>query len=127
MRWRREVAEQEAAVAAGTLSDDEAYAARAWPPEFISGVDAALAVFERDVAALSDIAPDEAVWAAVEHVVLALNDIDAPPGHAIDTITREELCDHIDDVVAAAGIDVESLTARRDCAGGSLADEWRDW
>src|SRR5689334_13978776 len=92
-RRQNEVEEEARAVAAGTLPADEAYAARAWPPDFIAAVDTRLSTFERDVAALAPAAPtDEAVWAAVERVVLALNDIQTQ----IDTLTREELCEYID-------------------------------
>ncbi|WP_432983929.1 hypothetical protein [Dactylosporangium sp. CA-233914] len=126
-RWRREVAEQEAAVAAGTLSAEEAYASRAWPADFTDGVDAALAAFERDVAGLGTDPADEVVWAAVERVVCALNVVDETFEGHIDTITREELCEYIDDVVTDAGVDVEALTARRGCEPHELTDEWRDW
>jgi hypothetical protein len=122
--WRRQVAEQEAAVAAGTLAPDEADAAAAWPPEFIAAVDAAMAPFERTVAALGPAPADEAVWAAVQQVVEALNDVEGQ----VDTITREELCEGIEKVVAAAGVDVSALLIRRRGEDRSdLTDEWRDW
>lgn len=126
-RWRREVARQEAAVAAGTLARDEAYAANAWPAEFITATDAVLAGYERDIAALGPAPADEGVWAAIERVVTALNEVDEAHGNPIETVTREELCEYIDDVVTAAGVDVEAFAARRGRTGSELTDEWRDW
>ncbi|AVT29146.1 hypothetical protein C6361_06175 [Plantactinospora sp. BC1] len=126
-RWRREVAEQEEAVGAGTLPRNEAYAATAWPTEFVAGVDAALAAYERDVAELGTTPADPAVWAAVERAVLALNGVDEKLGGHIDTITREELCEYIDVVMTAAGVDVDALAARRGRERSGLTDEWRDW
>ncbi|WP_433074380.1 hypothetical protein ACQP1P_27270 [Dactylosporangium sp. CA-052675] len=70
-RWRRETAEQEAAVAAGTMPREEAYALTFFPPAFVAAVDAALEAYEREVASLRP-PTDEAVWAAVERVVVAL-------------------------------------------------------
>ena len=49
LRWRRETAEQEAAIAAGTLSPDEAYALTAFPPQFVAAVDAALEAYEQEM------------------------------------------------------------------------------
>jgi hypothetical protein len=122
-RWRREVAEQDAAVVAGTLARDEAYAQSVWPAEFIAGVDTALSAFERDIAGLGTAPTDETIWKHIERVVCALNVVD---GH-IDTITREELCEYIDDIVTAAGVDVDALTTRRGREASELTDEWRDW
>lgn len=59
-RWRQETAEQEAAIAAGTLSPDEAYALTAFPPAFVGAVDAALKAYEQEIASLEPLT-DEAV------------------------------------------------------------------
>jgi hypothetical protein len=123
-RWRRETAEQEAAVAAGTLPPDAAYALTFFPPAFVAAVDAALDAYEQEVASLAP-RTDEAVWAAVERVVLALNDVDRAFGHHIETMTREELSEYIEDVLAEAGIDVKALLDRRGV--DEAAGEWRDW
>lgn len=123
-RWRREAAEQEAAVAAGTMSPDEAYALAFFPPAFVTAVDSALEAYEREVASL-DPPADAAVWAAVERVVVALNDVDLAFGHHIETMTREDLSEYIEDVLAEAGIDVEALLERRGV--DEAAGEWRDW
>ena len=122
-RWRREVAQQEAAVAAGSLPPEEAYAARVWPADFIADVDAVLASYAEDAQRLGA-TPDEVVWSAVERVVVGLNDAD---DGSIETTTREELCEYIDEVLVAAGVDVDALTARRGCDRAELTDEWRDW
>ncbi len=123
-RWRRETAEQEAAVAAGTMSPDEAYALTFFPPAFVAAVDAALEAYEQEVASL-DPPTDAAVWAAVERVVVALNDVDLAFGHHIETMTREELSGYIEDVLAEAGIDVDALLERRGV--DEVTGEWRDW
>jgi len=123
-RWRRETAEQEAAVAAGTLSPEEAYALTFFPPAFVAAVDAALETYEQEIASL-DRATDEAVWAAVERVVVTLNDVDLAFGQHIETMTREELSEYIEDVLAEAGIDVEALLERRGV--DEAAGQWRDW
>ncbi|GAA1737576.1 hypothetical protein GCM10009681_05290 [Luedemannella helvata] len=68
---------------------------------------------------------DEAVWGAVERVVVTLNSIDQDFGQHIETMTREELSEYIEDVLAEAGIDVEALLERRGVE--EAAGEWRDW
>ncbi|TDC76534.1 hypothetical protein E1193_23755 [Micromonospora sp. KC606] len=123
--WRREVATQEAAVAAGGLDPDEAYAAELWPADFTAAVDAVLDAYEHDAAALDPVA-DEAVWAAVERVVLGLNVADKNYG-AIETGEREELAEYIDAVLTDAGVDVGALAARRGLSRAELTDSWRDW
>ena len=123
-RWRREIAKQDADVAAGTLAHDEAYAVELWPPHFTAAVDGALDAYEREVQSLPA-GSDDAIWAAVERVVLALNDAD-DEGH-IETGEREELAEYIDRVLEAADVDVPALTARRGIDRAELTDEWRDW
>jgi hypothetical protein len=124
-RWRHETVTQQAALAAGTMTADEAYAPDLWPLEFSARVDAVLVAFEGEIADLPDPSDDDAVWAAVERVVLALNDAD--DDNHIETGEREELCDHIDRVLTAAGVDVAGLTARRGIGRHEVTDEWRDW
>jgi hypothetical protein len=125
VRWQREVAAQEAALAVGTLAPDEAYAIHLWPKAFTAAVDTVLEAYERDAAAV-DTRSDEAVWAAVETVVVGLNTADEPFG-AIETGEREELASYIDAVLAAAEVDVAALTARRGLDRAELTDTWRDW
>jgi hypothetical protein len=123
-QWRRETAEQQAAVAAGTMSPDEAYALTFFPPAFVAAVDAALDVYEQEIASL-DAPTDEAVWIAVERVVVALNGVDLAFGQRIDTMTREELSEYIENVLGDTGIDVEALLERRGV--DEVAGQWRDW
>ncbi len=122
VRWRNEVVEQEAAVAAGTLAPDKAYAIHLWPTGFTEAVDTVLAAYERDL----DTSSDETVWAAVEAVVVGLNTADEAFG-AIETGEREELAEYIDAVLTGAGVDVAALTARRGRDRSELTDSWRDW
>jgi len=60
-----------------------------WPPDFTAAVDAALDTFDGEVADLSADSADDAVWIAVERVVLALNAADEA-GH-IETGERRKL------------------------------------
>ena len=48
--WQRRVAEQEAAVVAGTLPRDQAYAAELWPAEATAAVDVVLAAYAQELA-----------------------------------------------------------------------------
>jgi hypothetical protein len=93
---------------------------------FLERVDRALRAFETELAAV-DVTSDEAVMAAVEHVVVALNGIDGTDGDGFDTVDREELCDYIDHAVTRAGVDVEALARRQGIDPSALTDRWRDW
>ena len=123
--WQRRVAEQQVAVAAGTLPRDQAYAAELWPADATAAIDVTLAAYEQEIAGLPTVT-DEAAWAAVERVVQALNTIDEAQA-VIETGEREELCEYIDAVLTAKGVDVTALTARRSLHRGELTDAWRDW
>ncbi|GAA1420975.1 hypothetical protein ACFQZ4_00640 [Catellatospora coxensis] len=123
-KWRQRVLEQRQAVAAGTLSPDDAYAERLWPLEFTDAVDAALADYEAEIAALRRPSDDD-LFAAAERVVLALNHADRE--HArIETGEREQLCAYIEDVITHTGIDVPALCARRGDDREALT-AGRDW
>lgn len=74
----------------------------------------ALAAYETEVAALRDPSDDD-LMAAVDRVVLALNDIDEVHG-CIETDERYELCQFIEDVLTHKGFDVRALCARRGLA-----------
>ncbi|MEW2375478.1 hypothetical protein AB0883_05135 [Micromonospora sp. NPDC047812] len=124
-KWGRSVREQRTAIAAGTLTEDTAYALRLWPEPFITAVDTVLDAYEADVRSLSS-PSDEEVFAAVERVVTALNAVNDEHGR-IETGEREDLCEHIDVVLTSAGQDVEALTSRRGVGRHELTDEWRDW
>ena len=123
--WRTEAQEQTAALAAGTLTEAEAYAPRLWPEVFIAAVDSALDRYEADVQRLHS-SPDEEVLASVQQVVFALNAIAYEHGR-IETDEREELCEYIDDVLTDTGVDVAALTARHGIGRSNLTDKWREW
>ena len=96
-----------------------------WPPAFTAAVDAVFLAYEQDVSELRD-PQDAAIWAAVERVVVALNAIDEDED-AIETTVREDLCEYIDQVLEAAGVDVDALVSRRGIDRSALTDSWRDW
>ncbi|WP_212822562.1 hypothetical protein [Catellatospora sp. TT07R-123] len=122
-RWRQEVLEQQQALAAGTLAPDDAYAERLWPLSFSDAVDAALAVYDADLARLADPSDDE-VLATAATLVRRLNGIDDEHGR-IETDEREELCEYIEAAAIAAGVDVQGLYERTDDREALTAG--RDW
>lgn len=123
--WRDQAGDQRRSVAAGTLTEADAYAVRLWPEAFTAAVDTALDAYEREVRALG-VPSDEEAFGCVERVVTALNAIDGEHG-AIETDEREELCEYVDAVLTAAGVDVTALTARHGLDRSALTDRWRDW
>ncbi|SBT50532.1 hypothetical protein [Micromonospora auratinigra] len=127
-RWGRELRDQLGRIAAGTLAEDDpaAYAPYLWPAAFIAAVDTTLDAYEADVRSLSSPSDDQ-VFASVQRVVEALNEVDEEHGGKIETGEREALAEYIDDVLTDAGIDVEGLTSRRDRERHELTDEWREW
>ncbi|MET9598237.1 hypothetical protein [Streptomyces sp. NPDC006459] len=73
---------------------------------------------------------DEAVFAAVERVVLALNAIDQDSQHGgshFCTEEREQLCEYIDLTLGEHGVDVAALAARQGIDRAAITDRWRDW
>ncbi|MDL4813411.1 hypothetical protein [Actinomadura opuntiae] len=96
------------------------------PNSLLGQVDQALLAFETELTAL-DHTSDQAIMAAVEHVVVALNRIDGTDDHSFDTIDREELCEYIDHALTQTGIDVEALARRQGIDPAALTDRWRDW
>ena len=124
--WRRWVADEAAAQAAG--STDRAYAAELFPESLLTRTDEVLAAFEAELLASPAKRTDGQVFAAIERVVLALNAVnDEYHGAAYETDERERLCQYIDDALAAVGVDVPGLAARRGIGPGELTDDWRDW
>jgi hypothetical protein len=60
--------------------------------------------------------------------VKALNAVDARyDGAAYETGERELLCTYIEDVLDAAGIDVDALAGRHRMTRHEITDEWRLW
>jgi hypothetical protein len=96
------------------------------PDSLLERVGRALLAFETELTAL-DATSDQAVMAAVEHVVVALNEIDGTGDHDFDTIDREELCEYVDHALTESGIDVEALADRQGIDPAALTDQWRDW
>jgi hypothetical protein len=107
--------------------EEDPAAAELYPASMIQRTDEVLAEFEAEVAAFDDPADDE-VFAAVENVVLALNDVnDEYDGAAYETDERELLCAYLDATLTEAGIDVPALAARHGLGQYEITDKWRDW
>lgn len=129
-KWQREVEEQAAEIAKGTLSPDRAYASVLWPESLRVSTDAALAAFENELHAL--VSPSDAeVFGVVQRLVLALNEITKQHERAgkigYETGEREELCDYVDASLEEAGIDVKALAARHGLSQYQITDRWRRW
>lgn len=127
--WRREV-EEEAELASGTRSPEQAYARILWPESLRSRTDAALAEFEAGLHALTRPSDGE-ILSVVERLVLTLNKINEDQVRAgetgYETDEREQLSDYISASLRAAGIDVASLETRHGAQPGDIAGPWRDW
>ena len=127
LAWRETKKDVAAEVAAGTC--EENWAEDLWPEAAVEAVDAVLADYETDVAALAAggrVPGDTDVLAAAERAVTRLNAVDVE--HVvIETTEREELCEYVEAVPEAHGVDVESMAARHGFDYGDLAGLWRDW
>jgi hypothetical protein len=125
--WRGTKEKVAAEVAAGTVARN--WADVLWPDAAVDAVDAVLADYEADVAALvadGRVPGDADVLAAAERAVTRLNAVDAE--HAlIETTEREHLCEYIQAVPEAHGVDVSAMAARHGFDDGDLAGLWRDW
>ncbi|MEU8434127.1 hypothetical protein AB0F18_14620 [Streptomyces sp. NPDC029216] len=123
------MAETARELAAGTLGAECADVVDLYPESLLLATDDALTVFEDEVRALWE-PSDEAVFGAVERVVLALNAIDGDAGHGgvgFCTEEREQLCEYIDLTLSENGVDVPALAARRGIDRAEITDSWRDW
>ncbi|MER7708919.1 hypothetical protein ABTX81_39335 [Kitasatospora sp. NPDC097605] len=126
--WREHIAEEAAAVAAGTLDPECAYSAALFPASLLTVTDDVLAAFEADVAALGAGPADNDVLGVVERVVLELNRVhEAHDEAAYETDERELLCAYIDDSLVAAGVDVVAFAERQGLGRHEITDRWRDW
>jgi hypothetical protein len=125
--WRGTKEKAAAEVAAGTVARN--WAESLWPDAAVDAVDAVLADYEADVAALvagGRVPGDADVLAAAERAVSRLNAVDHE--HAvIETGEREQLCEYIQAVPEAHGVDVSAMAARHGFDDGDLAGLWRDW
>lgn len=127
--WRAYMAEIAREVAAETLAPECASVADLYPESLLRATDAVLEAFEDEVRALRE-PSDEAVFGAVERVVLTLNAINEDSqygGPCFCTEEREQLCEYIDLTLSEHGVDVAALAARRGIDPAAITDRWRDW
>ncbi|MFE3459644.1 hypothetical protein ACFXKD_19050 [Nocardiopsis aegyptia] len=125
--WRETKKDVAAEVAAGTC--EENWAERLWPDAPVEAIDVVLADYEADVAALvadGGVPGDAAVLAVAERAVTRINAVDHEHG-MIETTERERLCEYIQAVPEAHGVDVTAMAARHGFDDGDLAGLWRDW
>ncbi|KOX22264.1 hypothetical protein [Nocardiopsis sp. NRRL B-16309] len=125
--WRETKKDVAAEVAAGTC--EENWAEHLWPDAAVEAIDAVLADYEADVAALvadGALPGDTAVLAAAERAVTRINAVDHEHG-MIETGERERLCEYIWAVPAGHGVDLTAMAARHGFDEGDLAGLWRDW
>ena len=128
--WSRKAEEQEAELARGTWSPEQAYALILWPESLRRETDTALAAFEAGLHALSQ-PSDEEILGVVERLVLTLNKINDDHVRAgkigYESGERDELCEYIETSLGEAGIDAEALEIRHGATPGDLAGQWREW
>lgn len=82
-------------------------------------------IFDKLIADLGKLgvnAADEAKLAAIEQAVLALNDLDDEDERLIETDEREQLCELVNTIASAAGLDPKDYGD-----GEGPASEWREW
>jgi len=88
--------------------------------------DAAKNIFDRlisQLAELGEAVPKSEKEKLFESAVLALNELnEATGGGLIETGEREELCELLDTISMAAGLNPEDYAD-----GEGIADEWREW
>jgi hypothetical protein len=129
-RWRSEIQEEAAALAAGTLSPDNAAAAELWSEYLLTHTDAVLDGFDTAVQRLSS-PTDDQIMAVVKEVIVGLNRVNADlidrDETPYETGERDELCTYIDETMEEAGIDLDALAARMGVGRYEITDEWREW
>ncbi|WOO80162.1 uncharacterized protein LOC62_03G003674 [Vanrija pseudolonga] len=130
--WRNSRDEEEADVAAGKVPRDEAFMASLFPDAMLDPLEPIEAAYEADVAAATATGNGEntypALYAAVEKVVLALNDLNEQgEGAYIETGERERLAEWIEQVIEARGISINDMGRVLGFGSGEITDEWRDW
>lgn len=127
--WRERKAEERSDFLAGKIPESDCYMERLFPDAFIEVTDLKLKAFAASIAACGLAAADyPRVMAAIMALVLELNEINNDfGGSVIETGEREALCQFIDDVIVAHGIDIAALAASQDCEVNELTDAWRDW
>ena len=127
--WRNHRQEQEAAIAAGSLEREKAYALDLFPEAFLGPADALLDVYDSEIAAAPrDASGYPAIMAAIEHLVEGLNSLNEEGDESwIETGERESLCEYIDTVIIEHGVDIDALAESQGLERYELTDEWRDW
>ena len=87
--------------------------------------DAAKSIFDNLISGLKSIgenAPEKEKIKLFQTTVLSLNELDDRIDGLIETGEREDLCELIDQITIAAGLNPENYAD-----GEGLADEWREW
>ena len=127
--WRERKAEEKRERDAGEISADECILDQLFPDAFIDRTEHLLRVFASSIEGCSTLTNDyPKVMKTIEALVVALNKVNEDFDHkVIETGEREELCDFVDQVLIAKGIDIEDLAAFHGCEANALTDEWRDW
>lgn len=132
-RWRAEVEQERADLAAGKYRP--VWATRLWADTLIDGTDDAMDAFEDDLddllADCGDTLADDDILDAVRYLVLDLNDIDDEHRRAgltgYETGEREALIDYIEATLNEAGVDVTALAVRHGFEPGDIPGRWRHW
>lgn len=127
--WRGYREAQEAEIAAGTLERADAFALDLFPEAFTGPTDSLMDQYEATIAALpTDAGGYGRVMAAIETIVVALNDLNEEgDGGWIETDERERLCAYIEAVITARGIDIAALAQSQGLGIHELTDNWREW
>jgi hypothetical protein len=127
--WRERKAEEKREFEAGAISADDCFMDRLFPDAFLDRTETLLKEFVASVDQCSSSASDfPKVMRSVETLVVALNKVNEDFDHGvIETDEREELCEFIDEVIVARGIDIEALAAAQNCDPYEITDQWREW
>jgi len=68
------------------------------------------------------------IMKAIERLVCGLNKVNLRCDHTlIETDQREDICEFVDKVIVAKGIDIDTLAASQNCGRSELTDPWREW
>jgi hypothetical protein len=129
-RWRSEIQEEAAALAAGRLSPDDAAAAELWSEYLLTQTDLVLDGFDTAVQRLAN-PTDDQIMAVVRAVIIGLNRVNANLEDRnetpYETEERDDLCAYIDESLEEAGIDLDDLAARTGIGRYEFTDQWRQW
>jgi hypothetical protein len=87
------------------------------PPKLAAASRKLLVEASKKLEALGARPPKRAALKVLRECVVALNKLDAKNDHFIETVEREDLCEHIDELAHLAGLIDED----------DVAGRWRDW